>query len=396
MTRVTARHFRYLSSTDTDSGKVATDRLKQEIEESTVTVQFDPDVGSITTVDTGSDTQIDIYFKSDLSSSEESELDSVVARHDGIPLQAQQSVHIADKVIRAETFKPSAENDPQVTHNFCDPTTWWQDAQPWSGSLERVDPGGGADVYWQPPSGAAPHGGPWIDVEHGRLDSLEHHLDGGLRVRAFVGGVQNLPDLHYLQRDFVCDYEQGRIYFHADPGAGASVTATLSYATSSRHIFTPKPGTVWDVDAVELQKTEDADLSAPIYFVTSLWNADANGEPTTVLDLGNGPVHAVPSRIYQNQWQFEQESNFYYEGPTLNFLAKVGDVATQDKVQRYVWNYKGMKRLSSEQSVPGLPDTYVTRLEIYSEIDGDRMQEQAGTAAAVTLYVIEREIKDLP
>lgn len=70
--------FNYSISEDFPNGKVAPDRLVQEIRDSTITV-------ALNAVTTGGDV-CTISFKADISSGEEATLDSIVASHSGEPL----------------------------------------------------------------------------------------------------------------------------------------------------------------------------------------------------------------------------------------------------------------------------------------------------------------------
>lgn len=80
-----ASSFNYTISTDITAGAVDTDRLKLDIEQSTITIQ-------VVSISTSGDT-LSISFKTDISTAEETALDAVVLAHSGIALERYEHIY---------------------------------------------------------------------------------------------------------------------------------------------------------------------------------------------------------------------------------------------------------------------------------------------------------------
>jgi len=101
--------YTYSISEDFPFGKVATDRLTQEIEESSITIALDY-------INTNGD-DCDIWFKAELPTADETKLDTIVSNHSGEPLpQPTQDVKITSVNVASD------EHLPITAHGFQDLT----------------------------------------------------------------------------------------------------------------------------------------------------------------------------------------------------------------------------------------------------------------------------------
>jgi len=154
-----------------------------------------------------------------------------------------------------------------VTHNFCDPTTWYTE----SGRV--TDEGlsdSGDGLTWE---SAHPN---WIDMTHGKVfdeDSLSTDVAHGYSVVVKVDAVTMTPRAPFATSggDYTVDYKLGKITFAADQ-SGKTVTADYSYATTSNWRLEPLPGTRIDIESAEAQFSLDVGMNSAIMFDIYAYN----------------------------------------------------------------------------------------------------------------------------
>lgn len=357
-------------------------RLHQEI---TNAAYASAALAGVTLHGTGGSAVAHVEFTQELSESDALALSSLVTAHLGEPLPTPiREVTIAGLTpqrgqLPTTASKPQEDNDPIWSHDFCNKTTWWRGSLPFSLTMERVEDynGTGRTVYrFKEAEGL--YRDFIIDTEHGYLGSLEDRLDGKYRLRVYVDGVLQLVTKLWEAGNYACDYRAGEVEFAVDPGASAVVTATGYYAVSSKFLFYAPPNKQWSIDSVEIQSTEDAEISSPIHFETVIYTKDPDGVPIEPLDIGAGKMHAVSPRVYKNKWSMVIEANRYYEF-TMKEVGKPPQI-----VQVHGYDYRGVKPLTNKLVYPPLPDEYAVVLEMF--IRGD--VELTGDKAVVTLYAL--------
>ena len=147
-----------------------------------------------------------------------------------------------------------------VTHNFCDPCTWYQKS-----TLEDGGDGYGAvltDEGSQTVYDSAHTN--WIDVKHGRLTG-EDLLPYGVSVT--VEGSAKTEDT-----DFTVDYENGKITFNPALNPSDEVKAVYHYAASSTFTIGPDAGKKLRLLYTEAQFSINAEIPKPITFQVWVYN----------------------------------------------------------------------------------------------------------------------------
>ena len=258
-------------------------RLKKEILESQdpnkITVAFD----SISS----SETEIEITFKAELDAPNEAALDAIVAAHSGQPLPEDTGLKTDSfGFISTVTRKTIGENAvPWVTHNFCNPTTWWNNSL--RVTHEELDNPTGDGTTWRSNHKS------WIDMVHGlvaREDVFVNNTALWPTNSPFTTIVERSVDDGVtwtelrLGIDYVIDYQSGEVNMcwpniydpqfthHWGIGnvSGSRIRATYNYAQHTRLGSTwtvkPNPGKILVIDKIEIQFSNDVMLTCPIVF----------------------------------------------------------------------------------------------------------------------------------
>lgn len=215
-----------------------------------------------------------------------------------------------------------------VTHNWCDPTTWYQKSQRVLNET-LVDSGDGKTF-----TSAHAH---WIDLTHGKI--YRENLIAALYVPIVkVDGVTKTERAAWESTggDYVIDYANGQVLFF-ESQAGKTVTADYSYATSSLFIIAPAPGKRLWVEYSEVQFSEDVDICSTVHFQPWAFNPQ-------------NPQYKIPvaaPTTYKTLDNYIEEANGCYPpvppmGKTRGFLKA-----------RYTFpfKYQTIKELSSNYGV---------------------------------------------
>jgi hypothetical protein len=253
----TPTKYTYSISTDFPNGKVATDRLTLEIQQSAIVTALD----YIET--TGDD--CDIWFKDPLSAGDQTVLDGVIAAHSGEPLSNNDPA--VDSMKRTITV-PEPETDKKmvniVSHNFCDQCTWWQNSAEVTDETLSEDSG---TIF----SAANDH---WIDLSHGRfyLESRVPNLSSYYPV-VKVDGVTMTEREPFSDTggDYVVDYDAGTVTFAASQ-TGKTVTASYHYGVNSLFTVAPDDGKILWVRDSEVQFSTDIVMTDTINFQAYAYN----------------------------------------------------------------------------------------------------------------------------
>jgi hypothetical protein len=244
------------------NGQVSSDRLTQEIQNSDITIALDH-------IDTLGDL-CQISFKAPLSNSEIVILNAIVAAHDGAPLP-QNIVSVVKLMGSSGEVKQNEDNhlliaaEPRtgnefisVTHNFCDPVSWF------NGSIRANDQLlSSQDGFIFTSSNIN-----WIDTVSGRIrsddnvSSMQMSLNlqdpHGYLVIVKVDDVEKTicPIFSTTGGDYWVNYEDGSVVF-LQSQAGKTVTASYSYASNSQFVLEPRPGYSLDIEYAEADFSSD-------------------------------------------------------------------------------------------------------------------------------------------
>jgi len=233
-----ATSYTYSVTEDTANGVVASDTLHSEIVKSAI-------VTALEGVSLNGD-ELSIEFKDALSEGDETLLTGLVAAHAGVGATAPPL--LVTNIPLATGSSPTI-----VTPNWCDKCTWYYTSVR---VTEEVLVNTGDSQSW---SSAHTF---WIDLGHSRL-TQEHFLAAVDRsVKVWVDGVLKTENpLETTTADYTVNYETGVVTFNAPLAGGAVVTATYNYAVDSMWSLVPPPGKSFGLRAVEVQFSEDVELT---------------------------------------------------------------------------------------------------------------------------------------
>lgn len=378
--------YDYTISSDFPQGKVNSVTLISEINKSAI-------VTALASVDTDGDT-ISIVFKAQLSQGDKTLLDggdtqapehppiagSLIANHDPTPTISATGVQFVDEhgapvptqfdesgMPLSSPVKPSGLKFNAISPNWCDRTTWWEDAVKCEETLSE-DPDG---KTFTSPTGKVN----WIDTCHGKLfnedalvDSLGPDVDEPpqgssssssgvpedfkkLRVRVFVDGVrkyENSPG--ETDKDFTVNYASGQVVFNDTSYSGKQVDAVFWYENGSTWTIAPPAGSKIQLMRVELQFSKNVELrSTAIYsaygyvksFAPYLMNPPYNYPAETLIPIDT-PIK------YKSVADYIGESN-----------------GTYPIIPAFGGTYQGGWRAQT-QDIITLPWDYVARTDLYS------------------------------
>lgn len=171
-----------------------------------------------------------------------------------------------------------------VTHNWCDPTTWYTQSEREIG--EQLDGDILGFVYDSQNTN-------WIDMTHGKI-YREDLISAPYLPVVKVDGVQKTERAPWASSggDFSIDYADGSVTFF-ESQLGKTVTADYSHANGSLFIVAPEAGKRLWVEYSEVQFSKDIDVKSHTYFQPWAYNPSNPPEkipvanPTTYKTLDN-------------------------------------------------------------------------------------------------------------
>lgn len=201
-----------------------------------------------------------------------------------------------DGTTRVSNQKPSYSKVNFFTHNFCDPTSWYQNSIYVSNEVIV------SDGYYI--SYSLSHNN-IIDTYHGKNtqeDFLSDGQGGNYRVIVNVDGYIKIEqDPHYSSGgDYTIDYENGKINFLSVLTHNNVVSVSYFYATNSTFTITT-PGSNIRMDTAEVQFSQDIGMTDSIlfevwgvvdYFAPQMVGDNPEQIPSgTLIMLGNPQVY---------------------------------------------------------------------------------------------------------
>ena len=219
-----------------------------------------------------------------------------------------------------------------VTHNWCDPTTWYQK------SVEVDD---------ETPTATTPgtlytlaHQNV-IDTHHGKLWD-EDNL--GYRVLVVVDGTPKTEqDPHDDVGDFVVNYASGTVTFTPPIDAGAVVLVSYHYADSSEYVIKPSAGKELKLRTIEAQFSQDVVLNDTIDF-TAYGYVDVFA-PELMPGVPSGTLVPIANTRYKTMLDFQAESNGAM--PTIQPIGGPGWRGIHQPIVVFPWDYAALLTLSS-------------------------------------------------
>lgn len=276
------------------------------------------------------DLEVDVWFKDALSAGDQTLLDGVIAAHTGVPLPDKGLAKDNENRLRVSA-EPRKEGSALVfvTHNWCDPCTWYSEALRKTG-VTLTDSGDGKTFTSEHPN--------WINLTHGRL-YREDLVAAAHPVIVRVQGIKKNERLPFESEggDYTVNYEEGSVTFAQDQ-SGKPVTADFSHANGSMYIVGPTAGKRLWVEKSEVQFSNDVDLKDTIHFCPYAY--DPQNPPNKI------PV-AFPT-TYKKAQDFVDEANGTYPQ-----VPAFGGTTRGLSVPHLVFpfNYLALKELRSSQGV---------------------------------------------
>lgn len=219
-----------------------------------------------------------------------------------------------------------------VTHNFCDPTTWYTD----SVRIENdalIDSGDG--YSW-----TSSHIN-WIDMTHGKLfdeDSIILEVEHNYTVIIKVDGYEKQQREPFFNNggDYDVNYETGTITFFENQ-AGKNVIATYSYENGSTWKLIPLEGKRIDIEQAEAQFSSDVILNDSIVFDIYVYNP---------FDL--------PNKVLYNRAIYKKMTNFIDEAiGSFPVVPAIGGPirGTANSVYGFPFRYGTVRKILASQGV---------------------------------------------
>jgi len=312
-----------------DENVLALDRLKYDVEQA----GFSANLLRIEAELNPPSDSVKIVFGTALSTEEQTQLDTVVSTHSGIPMPSSiEEVRIAEQKDEKGLLKfvPEVRSGTELivaTHNFCDPCSWYTESARITGEqLTELDP------YTF--SGNNTH---WIDLYHGKVmheDRIIVQQPHMYTINVYVDGYQLVHDLYPFDQaggDYTVNYTDGYVIFKEDM-SGKQVFCDYSYARGSEWRFEPYPGKTVIVESAEAQFSSDVVYNDIIEF--DAWAYNPYDFPNKVL---------VGRSSYKHMYNFIDEAQGVY--PILPPLG--GELGTKNPTYGFPFRYGTSRPLQS-------------------------------------------------
>lgn len=247
-------------------------QLMDAVQRSAITVALDVDPGAGVSA---TQTDITFRFRSPLTSPEVIELDQLVAAHDGLGLPDPKNPARVPYVVlngednQVQLVGRKGSDTVSASHDFADPTTWYQGSTRTTDTLTDSGDGLTFDGHHQF----------WVDLTHGLMlyerDIVANDLAAaghGWHVEVRVDAVPMTPRAPFAVTggDYSVDYAAGTVTFFASQ-AGKVVVSDYSYvvpgaAGASTWELLPTAGKLLEVLDSEAQFSLDAQFQGAIVY----------------------------------------------------------------------------------------------------------------------------------
>jgi hypothetical protein len=229
-----------------------------------------------------------------------------------------------------------------VTHNWCDKTTWYQQA------VRVVDetptPTTSGTVYTLAHANV-------IDIFHGKLWAEDGLKDSnGYSYRAVVkvnGTTKAEADPHTGAGDYTINYGTGVVTFSPAVATDATVLVTYHYATTSLFTIKPSAGKKLLIRTVEVQFSSDVEMNDTVrfepygyvdYFAPQYLQVNGGPYPPgTKIPLG--------ATVYKTMLDFQAESNGAL--PKIPAIGGSSWRGIQNEIIVFPWDYAALLPISS-------------------------------------------------
>lgn len=231
-----------------------------------------------------------------------------------------------------------------ISHNFCDPCTWFSTSVPVED--EALTPDANRRIF----SSVNQH---WIDLQHGRV-SDEDDVASGYPVTVKIDGAVQTerPPFQDEGGDFWVDYEEGRVHFNEPVAEGAAVTASFHRANGSQWKLEPTSGKCLKIVGCEAQFSLDIIVNDTIVFeIFGYVEVFAPHLCTTYDPPGPYPPGTqIPIQTvrYKTMYDFVNEANGSY--PTIPAIGGPSR-GIRTGILELPWRYQAVKMLRSSMGM---------------------------------------------
>lgn len=158
---------------------------------------------------------------------------------------------------RVSIEKPDHASTTLVSHDWCDPCTWYQKSVKIEGETLTFESG---KTY-------ASSASKWIDLTHGRMSDEDDVA------ATYIPKVYDDGQLLTLN-DYSINYDLGKVTLSENYTPNGAITATFYKPTSSEFLLEPTAGKILVLEHAELNVSKDCMVNVPINF--EIWVGNPN------------------------------------------------------------------------------------------------------------------------
>lgn len=262
-------------------------------------------------------------------------------------------------VLKVAFEKPDDPSTTLVSHDWCNPTTWYSKSERTVGGSLSLK-GGTTDV-WETGKEVL------IDVKHGHIYS-EDSLVPAYGFKLYDDDLELEED-----EDYHVDYLTGEVTIDVNYTVLGTLTADYSQAKSSEFILEPTAGKVLIIEHTELNFSKDAVIDHPLDFEIYVGNPYFNPQ---LPESPTNPMRVLYKKLtYKNEKDIINASNL-----GQGYIPKFGNL--QHDILVFPFNYVTSTAMKSSQLV---------QLRIRMRNDNDENGKPiglTGTYGTVSFYVI--------
>lgn len=258
-----------------------------------------------------------------------------------------------------------------VTHNFCDPTTWFSESTRVTDE-SAIDSGDG--LTWNLANSNV------IDLTHGKVhdeDNTVTAVGHGYSVDVTVDAVPMTQREPFADSggDYTVNYSAGTITFASDQ-SGSTVLVSYSYANGSAFHLRPNTGTRLDIEYAEVQFSLDVEMTSDFQMI--IQGFVEVFAPSLAVSNG-GPI-PDGTRIDLSTYTYKTIDNIIEEAVEAMPSLPVFGTNNRASGARHVFPFK-------YNSARNLSDA--AGLGICLKLGDDKVW--GGTRVTVSFYCVERE-----
>ncbi len=152
----------------------------------------------------------------------------------------------------------------KVSHNWCDPTTWFTESERATGEELTTED----DLVF-----TSAHAN-WIDLNHGKYYN-EDMIKAPYLPKVYVDEIEATERTPFADSggNYVADYAAGTVTF-TESQAGNTITADYSYEHGSLFITAPTSGKILVIEESEVQFAKDVILNDTVFFQAWAYNPE--------------------------------------------------------------------------------------------------------------------------